>query len=120
MNIDILDDEIFSDIARNCGYDLDNENELEAATAQIVKMSPEEAWERYCVWNGLLGSFHYSLREAYQNIFEACNPDALTVEDYDTIMAALSLAQSGANPTAYLALATVRSKVSKMQEKVMA
>lgn len=70
MNIDILNDEVYAAIARNLGYDPGDEE----AVPIILEMGQHEAWRRYCVWNGLLGSFHAKLAAAYENIQASGEP----------------------------------------------
>jgi hypothetical protein len=67
MNIDKLRDDIFADIARNRGLAIDSDEAVEL----ISKMNFKEAWEYYCVWNGLFGSYHQKLASAYENMKKA-------------------------------------------------
>ena len=69
MIIRKLDEDVYDDIANNLGDDFTDG----AKKATISAMSPDEAWMRYCIWNGLLGNFHQQLANAYENIKKAKN-----------------------------------------------
>lgn len=64
IDIDKLNDDVMSDIANNMQLDLGEDSTAE----RIKELTFEEAWCKFCEWNGLLGSFHISLREAYENL----------------------------------------------------
>jgi len=67
LNVDGMDDEVFHAIAKNMGLDVGDDAAYEA----VAKLTFEQAWERYCVWHGLLGSFHVQLGKAYENLKRA-------------------------------------------------
>jgi len=67
INVDEVNDQVLTDIANNMGLDVGEDATYDA----IRELSFESAWERFCVWNGLLGSFHIKLREAYESLKKA-------------------------------------------------
>lgn len=81
INIDELDDQVLSDILENLGYDQDTGEETpEEAYNKVKALSFEEAWERYCTWNGLMGSFPASLDQAYTNLKKASGKLIIEIE----------------------------------------
>ncbi len=67
LNVNKLDEGVYAAIANNMGLDVGDN----ATTKAVAELTFEQAWERYCVWNGLLGSFHENLRYAYENLKRA-------------------------------------------------
>ena len=67
LDVNKLNDDVISDIMNNMQLD----DAKDESYKELSKLSFEQAWRRYCIWNGLLGSFHLSLAKAYENLKSA-------------------------------------------------
>jgi hypothetical protein len=62
IDVDNLPDYVLNSILKNLGWEPGvNDDQLGKLTARVSKMSVEEAFGCYCVWNGLLGSWGATL-----------------------------------------------------------
>lgn len=65
-----LPDEVLNCIARNLGWDPDDDSDdFTKYAVKINRMTPEEQFSRYCEWNGLIG-WSGTLRRAVFAIYQ--------------------------------------------------
>jgi hypothetical protein len=81
IDVDNLPDYVLNSILKNLGWEPGvNDDQLGKLTARVSKMSVEEAFGCYCVWNGLLGSWGTTLLETIDAL-RSCDTESGTTEN---------------------------------------
>jgi hypothetical protein len=76
VKIDLLSDEVMEAICNNMGIDSGDED----AMKRIQRLSPEEAFERFLTWQGIIG-YGYMITRALDNIRLASGEDCPLPDD---------------------------------------
>ena len=71
LDIDLLDDDVLEDICNNLQIDSGDEE----AMKRVQRLSPEEAFERFLTWNGIIG-YGSMISHALINIWTASIEEA--------------------------------------------
>lgn len=59
-------DEVMEAVRQRMGLEEDDES----ADEEIMQMDRSKVFKEYCLWNGLLGSWHDTLLEVVENIYD--------------------------------------------------
>lgn len=62
----IYNEDVMKAVRQHLGYDENDTSRDEV----IMEMPKEEVFERYCLWNGLLGGWYQWLINAVESIYE--------------------------------------------------
>jgi hypothetical protein len=76
LDIDLLDDDVLEDICDNLEIDSGDEE----AMKRVQRLSPEEAFERFLTWNGIIG-YGDMIASALDNIRLASGEDCPLPDD---------------------------------------
>ena len=81
IDVDNLPDDVLNSILKNLGWKPGvNDDQLDDLAVRVSKMSVDEAFQRYCVWNGLLGSWGTTLQRTIDAL-RSCDTESGTTEN---------------------------------------